>query len=59
MDSSIFSVVALNGIVEGMLVAIVPEIQSRYGIADCSKYCLMHYIFLPDESPVYLGMGNK
>jgi len=33
VDSSILSVVALNGIVEGMLVAIVPEIQSRYGIA--------------------------
>ena len=33
MDSSILSVVALNGIVEGMLVAFVPEIQSRYGIA--------------------------
>ena len=33
MDSSIFSVVDLNGIVKGMLVAIVPEIQSRYGIA--------------------------
>ena len=29
VDSSILSVVALNGIVEGMLVAIVPEIQSR------------------------------
>ena len=52
-------VVALNGIVEGMLVAIVPEIQSRYGIADCSKYCLMHYVLIPDESPVYLGMENK
>ena len=59
MDSSIFLVVALNGIVEGMLVAIVPEIQSRYGIADCSKYCLMHYVLLLDESPVYLGMENK
>ena len=33
VDSSILSVIALNGIVEGMLVAIVPEIQSRYGIA--------------------------
>ena len=33
VDSSILSVVALNGIVEGMLVAIVPDIQSRYGIA--------------------------
>jgi len=31
--SSILSVVALNGIVEGMLVAFVPEILSRYGIA--------------------------
>ena len=59
MDSSIFLVVALNGIVEGMLVAIVPEIQSRYGIADCSKYCLMHHDLIPDESPVYLGMENK
>ena len=29
VDSSILSVVALNGIVEGMLVAIVPEILSR------------------------------
>ena len=29
VDSSILSVVALNGIVEGMLVAIVPEIQSH------------------------------
>ena len=29
VNSSILSVVALNGIVEGMLVAIVPEIQSR------------------------------
>ena len=33
MDISNLSVVALNGIVEGILVAIVPEIQSRYGIA--------------------------
>ena len=37
MDSSIFSVVALNGIVEGMLVAIVPEIQSCYWIALIAK----------------------
>jgi len=29
VDSSILSVVALNGIVEGMLVSIVPEIQPR------------------------------
>ena len=29
VDSSILSVVAFNGIVEGMLVAIVPEILSR------------------------------
>jgi len=29
VDNSILSVVALNGIVEGMLVAIVPEILSR------------------------------
>ena len=37
VDSSILSVVALNGIVEGMLVAIVPEIQSRYGIAQIAN----------------------
>jgi len=37
VDSSIFSVVALNGIVEGMLVAIVPEIQSRYGISQIAN----------------------
>jgi len=34
VDSSIFSVVALNGIVEGMLVAIVPEIQSRFYVLE-------------------------
>ena len=37
VDSSILSVVALNGIVEGLLVAIVPEIQSRYGIAQIAN----------------------
>jgi len=37
VDSSILSVVALIGIVEGMLVAIVPEIQSRYGIAQIAN----------------------
>ena len=30
MDSSILSVVALNGIVEGMLVAIVPEMTASF-----------------------------
>ena len=59
MDSSILLVVALNGIVEGMLVAIVPEIQSRFGIADCSKYCLMHYVLLPDELTIYFEVGKK
>ena len=37
VDSSILSVVALNGIVEGMLVAIVLEIQSRYGITQIAN----------------------
>ena len=37
MDSSILSVVAVNGIVEGMLVSIVPEIQPRYGITQIAN----------------------
>ena len=37
LDSSILSVEALNRIVEGMQVAIVPEIQSRYGIAQIAN----------------------
>jgi len=37
VDSSILSVVVLNGIAEGMLVAIVPEIQSRYWIAQIAN----------------------
>jgi len=37
VDSSILSVVALNGIIEGMLVAIVPEIQPHYGITQIAN----------------------
>jgi hypothetical protein len=60
VDSSILSVVALNGIVEGMLVAIVPEIQSRYGIAQIAKqFCLMLCVMFPDELTIYFEVGKK
>ena len=60
MDSSILSVVALNGIVEVMLVAIFPEIQSRLrDSADCKQFCLMLCVMFLDELTIYFEVGKK